>query len=102
MAGLMRASLAGYKAPPLAWTISYASPYSLATLRGVVAGSGRRDAEAVRAFVLHACLIHELFAKIPTLADLLAALRYKVEVRDRKSTRLNSSHEFVSRMPSSA
>ena len=24
------------------------------------------------------------------------------EVRDRKSTRLNSSHEFVSRMPSSA
>ena len=25
-----------------------------------------------------------------------------VEVRDRKSTRLNSSHEFVSRMPSSA
>ena len=25
-----------------------------------------------------------------------------VETRDRKSTRLNSSHEFVSRMPSSA
>ena len=24
------------------------------------------------------------------------------EIRDRKSTRLNSSHEFVSRMPSSA
>jgi hypothetical protein len=66
---------------PLTWTISYASPYSLATLRGVVAGNGRRDAEAVRAFVLHACLTHELFSKIPSLADLLAALRYQVEIR---------------------
>ena len=27
---------------------------------------------------------------------------FKSEVKDRKSTRLNSSHEFVSRMPSSA
>ena len=27
---------------------------------------------------------------------------YKLEREDRKSTRLNSSHEFVSRMPSSA
>ena len=26
----------------------------------------------------------------------------EAEIRDRKSTRLNSSHEFVSRMPSSA
>ncbi|HEY6345533.1 MAG TPA: hypothetical protein VIY49_28885 [Bryobacteraceae bacterium] len=66
---------------PLTWVISYGSPYSLTMLRGVVAGSGRRDAEAVRAFVLHACLMHELFAKIPALADLLAGLRYKVEVR---------------------
>jgi hypothetical protein len=66
---------------PLTWAISYGSPYSLATLRGVVAGSGRRDAEAVRAFVLHACLMHELFSKISALADLLKGLRYKVEVR---------------------
>ena len=28
--------------------------------------------------------------------------RLKEELKDRKSTRLNSSHEFVSRMPSSA
>ena len=28
--------------------------------------------------------------------------RLETEVQDRKSTRLNSSHEFVSRMPSSA
>ena len=31
-----------------------------------------------------------------------AALNLKIEKLDRKSTRLNSSHEFVSRMPSSA
>ena len=30
------------------------------------------------------------------------ALRAGVDIIDRKSTRLNSSHEFVSRMPSSA
>jgi hypothetical protein len=66
---------------PLTWAISYGSPYSLATFRGIVAGSGRRDAEAVRAFVLHACLMQELFSKIPALADLLKGLRYKVEVR---------------------
>jgi hypothetical protein len=66
---------------PLTWLISYGSPYSLATLRGVVAESGRRDAHAVQAFVLHACLMYELFAKIPALTDLLAGLRYSVEVR---------------------
>src|SRR5580704_3038000 len=66
---------------PLTWVISYSTSYSLATLRGVVAGSGQRDAEAVRTFVLRACLMHELFAKIPALTSLLEGLRYKVEVR---------------------
>jgi hypothetical protein len=66
---------------PLTWVISYATSYSLSTLRGVVAGSGQRDAEAVRAFVLRACLMHELFSKIPALTNLLEGLRYKVEIR---------------------
>jgi len=66
---------------PLTWVVSYATSYSLTTLRSVVAGSGQRDVDAVRAFVLRACLISELFSKIPAMADLLAALRYKVEVR---------------------
>ena len=35
-----------------------------------------------------------------SIADVLTAGAHGVE--DRKSTRLNSSHEFVSRMPSSA
>ena len=29
-------------------------------------------------------------------------VEYRITMEDRKSTRLNSSHEFVSRMPSSA
>jgi hypothetical protein len=66
---------------PLTWVISYATSYSLTTLHGVVAGSGQRDAEAVRAFVLRACLMHELFSKFPALTSLLEGLRYKVEVR---------------------
>ena len=32
----------------------------------------------------------------------ISALIHLIEEKDRKSTRLNSSHEFVSRMPSSA
>jgi len=66
---------------PLTWVISYASSYSLTTLRSVVAGNGQRDAEAVRAFVLRACLMHELFSKVPSITNLLEGLRYKVEVR---------------------
>jgi hypothetical protein len=66
---------------PLTWVFSYATSYSLATLRGVVTGSGQRDIDAVRAFVLRACVMHELFAKIPALVSLLEGLRYKVEVR---------------------
>jgi hypothetical protein len=66
---------------PLTWVISYSTSYSLATIRSVATGSGQRDVDAVRAFVLRACLMHELFAKIPTLASLLEGLRYKMEVR---------------------
>ena len=66
---------------PLTWVVSYATSYSLTTLRSVVAGSGQRDVDAVRAFVLRACLISELFSKIPALGDLLEGLRFKVEVR---------------------
>jgi hypothetical protein len=66
---------------PLTWVLSYGSPYSLATLRNVVSGDGQRDPEAIRAFLLRACLMQQLFAKIPALTDLLAGLRYKVEVR---------------------
>lgn len=66
---------------PLTWVLSYASSYSLSALRGMVAGGGQRDAEAVRAFVLRACLMHELIAKVPSVKDLLEGLRYRVDVQ---------------------
>lgn len=66
---------------PTTWVISYSSSYSLATLRGVVSGDGQRDPEAIRTFILRACLMHQLFAKMPALTDLLTGLRYKVEIR---------------------
>src|SRR5579864_8073005 len=56
---------------PLTWVFSFSSSYSFSALRGVVTGNGQRDAEALRSYVLRACLMHELFSKIPSLADLL-------------------------------
>jgi hypothetical protein len=66
---------------PLTWVLTYNCSYSLATLRAVAGGNGQKDAEGVRAYVLRACLMHELFAKVPALTSLLAGLRYRVEVR---------------------
>jgi hypothetical protein len=66
---------------PLTWVIAYSSPYSLSMVRQVIAGQEERDADSLRAFVLRACLMHLQFAKFPAIADLLAGLRYRVEVR---------------------
>jgi hypothetical protein len=66
---------------PLTWVISYNSPYSLSILRQVLAGRETRNADAVRAFVLRACILHLQLTKFPAIADLLAGLRYRVEVR---------------------
>ena len=66
---------------PLTWVIAYSSTYSLSMLRQVVAGHEERDSDAVRAFVLRACLMHLHFTKFPAIAELLAGLRYRVEVR---------------------
>jgi hypothetical protein len=66
---------------PLTWVIAYSSPYSLSVLRQVLAGQEERDSDAVRAFVLRACLMHLQIMKLPAIAALLAGLRYHVEVR---------------------
>lgn len=66
---------------PLTWLVTYSSPYSLHMLRQALAGREERNAEAVRAFVLRACLMHLHFTKFPALAELLVGLRYRVEVR---------------------
>jgi hypothetical protein len=66
---------------PLTWVLAYSSPYSLSMVRQVLAGKEKRDAEAVKAFVLRACILHLQFAKFPAIAELFAGLRYTVEVR---------------------
>jgi len=71
---------------PLTWVVAYSSTYSLSMLRQVLAGQEERDTDAVRAFVLRACLMHLHFQKFPAIADLLAGLRYRVEVRHSPET----------------
>jgi hypothetical protein len=71
---------------PLTWVISYSSTYSLPMLRQVLAGKEERDSEAVRAYVLRACIMHFHLARFPAIAELLAALRYQVEVRHSPET----------------
>ena len=66
---------------PLTWVVVYSSTYSLSMLRQVLAGQEERDGDAVRAFILRACLMHLHFTKFPAIAELLAGLRYRVETR---------------------
>lgn len=66
---------------PLTWLITYSSPYSLHMLRQALAGREERNPEAVRAFVLRACVMYLHFTKFPAIADLLAGLRYRVEIQ---------------------
>ena len=66
---------------PLTWVIAYSSPYSLSMVRQVLAGKEERDAEAVKAFVLRACILHLQLARFPAITELFAGLRYRVEVR---------------------
>src|ERR1035437_4518717 len=71
---------------PLTWVVAYSSNYSLPMFRQVLAGQEERDADAVRAFVLRACLMHLHFTKFPAIAELLAGLRYRAEVRNSPET----------------
>src|SRR5437879_9717538 len=50
-------------------------------VRQVLAGQQEREPENVKAFVLRACILHLQFTKFPAIAELLAGLRYRVEVR---------------------
>jgi hypothetical protein len=50
-------------------------------IRQVVAGKQDRDGEGVRSFVLRACLMDMLFAKLPEMKTLFDGLRYTFEVR---------------------
>jgi len=66
---------------PLTWVLAYPSAYTFSMIRQVVTGKHERDGESVRSFVLRACLLHTVFARLPELTTLLEGLRYRVEVR---------------------
>jgi len=66
---------------PLTWVVAYSSNYSLSMIRQVLAGKEERNSDAVRAFVLRACLMQLHLTRIPAIAELLAGLRYRVEFR---------------------
>src|SRR5438132_4693982 len=67
---------------PLTWVLAYHSPYSLSMVRQVLAGKEERDPEQVKAFVLRACILQLHFTKFAAIGELLAGLRYRVEVRN--------------------
>lgn len=71
---------------PLTWVLTYSSPYSLPMLRQVLSGQEQRDTDAVRAFVVRACLTHLHLRKFPGIADLLKGLRYQIDVRQSPET----------------
>ena len=56
----------------------------------------------VQFYLFHSMQDAEQFAKEKKIYALLAGEEYPKEKRDRKSTRVNSSHACLSRMPSSA
>jgi hypothetical protein len=66
---------------PLTWVLGYPSTYTLSMMRQVVAGKQDRDGEGVRSFVLRACLMDLLFAKLPEMKGLFDGLRYTFELR---------------------
>ena len=58
--------------------------------------AGQREEDGVKVFVLH------VEADLSRTGEYVPSSEYTSEHGDRKSTRLNSSHQSVSRMPSSA
>ena len=66
---------------PLTWVVSYPTTYSYPMIRQLIQANQGDDAESSRAFVLRACLMHLMFAKLPELMTLFEGLRYRVEVK---------------------
>jgi hypothetical protein len=68
---------------PLTWILTYVTPAAPGVLRQQVAeGNPQKDSEPAKGFVLQACILSMMFQKFPALRDLLAGLRYHVEVRN--------------------
>ena len=65
---------------PLRWLITYHSAYSPSQLRQVLASPGERKPEPIRQFLVSALALNLPFERNPGLAQLLADLRYDLQV----------------------
>jgi len=66
---------------PLTWILMYPSVYSISMMRQVAAGRQERNYEAVRSFVLRACILKLLLEQESQLTAVLEGLRYRIETR---------------------
>jgi hypothetical protein len=67
-------------ASPVKWALNYASGYTVAQLREVLAGKRERRQEDVRQFVVNAIVVQLVLAKFSGITQLLRDLRYEVEL----------------------
>jgi len=63
---------------PARWVVSYASDYSLAQVRQVIAGREEKRSDDLTQFVVNALVMRAVFDKNPALTRLLADLRFQV------------------------
>ncbi len=65
---------------PVRWVLTYGSGYTLSQVRQAVAGKHERRSDHLRQFVANALVMHLFLAKYPGIGQLLADLRYQVQV----------------------
>ena len=73
----------------------------VALRNGIEAGRLRKEVNLLRRERAQQFSFEQIIGNSPAMREMLS-IAHKVAERDRKSTRLNSSHEWISRMPSSA
>jgi hypothetical protein len=65
---------------PVRWVLTYGSGYTLSQVRQAVAGKHERRSDHLRQFVVNALVMNLFLARHPGIAQLLADLRYQVQV----------------------
>ena len=66
---------------PVQWVLSYESGLTLSQVRSMLESRMDRKAEALRQFVINALVMQLLMKSQPNLVQLLAALRYQIDMK---------------------
>jgi hypothetical protein len=66
---------------PVRWVLTYQSDYSLPRFRKVMQGKEERRNDEVRQFLVNALTMNLVFESFPSIASLLAELRFPVKAR---------------------